>query len=48
MRKQKVNEPAMLIHTARFISELRGMQLADFAEAITATTKRFFSLPLDF
>ena len=48
MRKQKVNEPALLVHTAKFIAELRGMELADFAEAVTATTRRFFSLPLDF
>jgi TatD DNase family protein len=48
MRKQKVNEPALLIHTARFIAELRGMELADFAKQVTATTKRFFSLSLDF
>jgi len=48
MRKQKVNEPAMLIHTARFIAGLRSMELADFAKAVSATTERFFSLPLDF
>ena len=45
MRKQKVNEPAMLIHTAKFIAELRGMELEDFAEQVTATTRRFFNLP---
>jgi TatD DNase family protein len=45
MRKQKVNEPALLIHTARFITGLRGMELAKFAEAVTATTTQFFSLP---
>jgi TatD DNase family protein len=48
MRKQKVNEPALLIHTARFIAELRGVELADFAQAVTATTRQFFSLSLDF
>lgn len=45
MRKQKVNEPALLIHTARFIAGLRGMELAKFAETVTATTAQFFSLP---
>ncbi len=45
MRKQKVNEPAFLIHTARFIAELRGMELEDFAGQVTATTKQFFGLP---
>jgi TatD DNase family protein len=45
MRKQKANEPALLIHTARFIAGLRGMELAKFIEAVTATTTQFFSLP---
>ncbi len=45
MRKQKVNEPALLIHTAKFVAALRGMEPAKFAEAVTATTTRFFSLP---
>ena len=45
MRKQKVNEPALLIHTAKFIAELRRMEYADFAEAVTTTTKQFFGLP---
>lgn len=44
MRKQKVNEPALLVHTARFIAELKGMELADFTQAVAATTKRFFSV----
>ena len=46
MRKQKVNEPALLIHTARFIAGLRGMELAKFTEAVTNTTKRFFAIPV--
>ena len=46
MRKQKVNEPALLIHTARFIAGLRGMELAKFEEAVTNTTKRFFAIPV--
>lgn len=45
MRKQKVNEPALMLHTARCIAELKGMELADFAEAVTATSKAFFGLP---
>jgi len=48
MRKQKVNEPAFLIHTARFIAELRGMEPASFAQEVTDTTKGFFALSLDF
>jgi TatD DNase family protein len=45
MRKQKINEPALMIHTARCLAELKGMDLADFAEAVTATSKVFFGLP---
>jgi TatD DNase family protein len=45
MRKQKVNEPALLVHTAKFLAELKGMELAEFAEKITATTRQFFGLP---
>jgi len=45
MRKQKVNEPALMIHTARFLAELKAMGLADFAKAVTATSKAFFGLP---
>jgi TatD DNase family protein len=44
-RKQKVNEPARMIHTARCLAELKGMDLADFAKAVTATTRVFFGLP---
>ncbi|MGA2677956.1 MAG: TatD family hydrolase [Sedimentisphaerales bacterium] len=46
MRKQKVNEPALLIHTARFIAGLRGIELPKFAEAVTITTKQFFAIPV--
>ena len=46
MRKQKVNEPALLIHTAKFLAELRGMELTAFASAVWATTKQFFALPI--
>jgi len=45
MRKQKVNEPALLVHTAEYLAKLKDMNLADFAEAITATSRTFFSLP---
>ena len=45
MRKQKINEPALMIHTAAFLAELKRMDLADFAEAVTATSRAFFGLP---
>lgn len=44
MRKQKVNEPALMVHTARRLAELKGMSLGDFAEAVTATSKAFFGI----
>ena len=46
MRKQKVNEPALMIHTAARLAELKGMDLADFAKAVTTTSRQFFSLPI--
>ena len=45
MRKQKINEPALMIHTAQFLAELKGMEFEDFADAVTATSKSFFGLP---
>jgi TatD DNase family protein len=45
MRKQRINEPALMIHTARHLAELKNMSLPDFAEAVTATSKTFFDLP---
>ena len=45
MRKQKINEPALMVHTAKFLAELKEMDPADFANAVTATSKDFFGLP---
>jgi len=45
VRKHKVNEPAFLAHIARFLAELKQMDLDDFAAAVTATSKDFFNLP---
>ncbi len=45
LRKQKINEPALMTHTARFLAELRQMPLPDFAAAVTAASKTFFNLP---
>jgi TatD DNase family protein len=44
MRKQKVNEPAFLIHTAKFLAELKQISLEVFANAVTSTTRSFFDL----
>ena len=45
MRKQKVNEPALMVHTARLLAEIKGMDLTEFAAAVTATSRAFFGLP---
>jgi len=45
MRKQKINEPALMLHTAKFLSELKQMPLADFTAAVTAASRAFFSMP---
>ena len=38
-------EPAMLVHTARKIAELKGLTVAAFADAINHTSQSFFALP---
>jgi TatD DNase family protein len=45
MRKQKINEPALMIHTARYLAELKQMDFDDFATAVNYTTRDFFALP---
>jgi TatD DNase family protein len=45
MRKQKINEPALMVHTARFLAVLKEMDENDFARAVTNTSKSFFGLP---
>jgi TatD DNase family protein len=44
MRKQKVCEPALLIHTARKIAEVKDMDYMAFCEEITLSTRQFFGL----
>ncbi len=45
MRKQKVNEPALMIYTAKFIAQLKNMPFEKFARGVTNTTIDFFKLP---
>ncbi len=45
MRKQKVNEPALMVHTAVFVAGLKSMQPEDLAAAVTAASRAFFNLP---
>ena len=45
MRKQRINEPALMVHAAKFLANLKGMDFYDFANAVTATSRDFFNLP---
>ena len=45
VRKQKINEPALMVHTAKLIAELKGIDFDSFAELTTKTSKDFFNLP---
>lgn len=45
VRKQRPNEPALMIHIAKCLAELKQMDLADFAQAVTTTSKGIFGLP---
>lgn len=42
MRKQKVNEPAMVVHVARLLADVRGTTVAEIDRLTTANAKRFF------
>jgi TatD DNase family protein len=42
MRKQRPNEPALVVHTANCLAEARGVSLEQFAELTTKNAERFF------
>ena len=44
MRNQKINEPALMIHTARLLAEIKGLSLEEFGTLVTAVSENFFSL----
>lgn len=44
MRKQKVNEPALMIHTANFLAELKEIDLEEFARQVNNTSLEFFNI----
>lgn len=44
MRKQKINEPALMVHTAKFIAELKGMDCEKFCDEAFETSLKFFNL----
>lgn len=45
VRQVRPNEPALLVHTARHVAGLRGLDYAELAAATTANAVRFFNLP---
>ena len=45
VRSQKPNEPALMVHTARFLAQFKGVSLEDFAQATIRTAIAFFRLP---
>jgi len=44
VRKQEPNEPALMVHTARFLAELKDISLGDLSQATTRTAIEFFYL----
>jgi len=45
VRNVQPNEPAHLVHTARFLAERRGLDVEDLASRTADNTRRFFNLP---
>ena len=44
VRKQKPNEPALMVHTARLLADLKGVSLEDLAQATARNAAKFFGL----
>lgn len=44
VRNQRPCEPAMLVHTAQQIADGKSITLEEFAEAATATSRKFFGI----
>ncbi|HUW84709.1 MAG TPA: TatD family hydrolase [Phycisphaerae bacterium] len=44
VRKQRTNEPANVVHTARLLAKVRGQSFADLARVTTANARTFFKL----
>jgi len=47
MRKQKVNEPALMIHTARYLADLKQVDLEEMASKTVQNTREFYHLSLE-
>jgi len=41
-RGQRPNEPALLVHTARCLAEVRKMEFAGFSELVSSNAEQFF------
>ena len=46
VRKRYPNEPKNVVHTARFIAQLRGVDPVDFERQLDANAERFFGIEL--
>lgn len=44
LRSRKPNEPALMVHTAQLLAQLKGVSLEELAEATTRTAVEFFHL----
>ena len=44
VRSRKPNEPALMVHTAQFLAQLKGVSLDELAQATTRTAVEFFRL----
>jgi TatD DNase family protein len=44
MRNQKINEPALMVHTAEFIARLKGIDFDEFCGRVTETSRGFFGI----
>jgi TatD DNase family protein len=42
MRKQKTNEPALVVHTAAMVAQVRGVSIEEIDRITTANVERFF------
>ena len=43
MRKQKINEPALVIHVARIVAQIKGLDYAEFDRIVEQNATAFFA-----
>ncbi len=46
VRKQRPNEPGLMIHTARYLADLKGIDLQTMARIVLENVERFFGVHL--